>query len=123
MYKSSFTAFFLNFLAAPIAFSGDAVLHTKVSALQSGQGLAGIVWSSCRPDSSCSGTTFAFRAQLCLFPADRTGFFYAINADNEQADYELFNLLFIEHLKLGSPDKAATTQQSVSLAGYTGLYV
>ncbi len=98
----------------------DAARH----GLDNGHGLAlasrdrhGVV-GHCHP-----GTTFGFRAQLCLFPEENKGFFYAINTDNERADYEKFNELFIEQLNLRSPGKATAKWQPADLADYTGLYV
>lgn len=69
------------------------------------------------------GTTFGFRAYLCLFPEERKGYFYAINTDSEQAEYEKFNELFIERLNLASPAQAVPAAQFETIPDYTGLYV
>lgn len=53
------------------------------------------VLGECHP-----GTTFGFRAYLCLFPSQGKSFFYSINTDNESADYEVLNQVFIEALKI-----------------------
>lgn len=69
------------------------------------------------------GTSFGFRAYLCLFPKERKAFFYAINADSEVADYEAFNQLFIEYLEVGKEASVDAAANSITLSGYTGLYV
>jgi CubicO group peptidase (beta-lactamase class C family) len=46
------------------------------------------------------GTTFEFRANLCVFPDQGKSFFYAINTDNETADYERITEFFIRKLSL-----------------------
>ena len=46
------------------------------------------------------GETFGFRANLCVFPGQGKGFFYAVNTDNETANYERLTQLFIKALRL-----------------------
>ncbi|WP_205720060.1 serine hydrolase domain-containing protein [Fodinibius halophilus] len=76
------------------------------------------VLSYCHP-----GTTFGFRAYLCLYPEEDKAFFYAINTDNEKADYERFNQLFIEQLEVKPVKQVKTTSVPKDLSDYTGLYV
>jgi len=46
------------------------------------------------------GTTFGFQANLCLFPEDRSAFFYSVNTDNETANYEEITKAIVDHLPL-----------------------
>lgn len=74
------------------------------------------VLGECHP-----GTTFGFRAYLCVFRAQGKAFFYAVNADSETADYERFTEYFIDRLNVAS----AVQQPAVpirDLHSYTGLY-
>jgi CubicO group peptidase (beta-lactamase class C family) len=68
------------------------------------------------------GTTFGFRAYLCLFPAEGKAFFYAINADDETADYEAFNKLLIQQLAVTGVAAAVATAEAESLREHTGFY-
>jgi CubicO group peptidase (beta-lactamase class C family) len=58
------------------------------------------------------GTTFGFRAYICIFAQQKKAFFYSINTDNDSADYEKFNAIFIKHLSI---QKAPITQASNNL--------
>ncbi|HCM47384.1 MAG TPA: methicillin resistance protein FmtA, partial [Colwellia sp.] len=69
------------------------------------------------------GTTFGFRAYICLFPDEKKGFFYAANTDNETADYEKFNELFINKLSVVSASIAETTGKEVGLSKLEGIYL
>ena len=74
--------------------------------------------AACHP-----GTTFGFRAYLCVFPASGKGFFVAFNADLERADYEAFNRLFIEALALPPIEPTPAGDQEGGASGLAGLYV
>ncbi|MEM1403351.1 MAG: serine hydrolase domain-containing protein [Pseudomonadota bacterium] len=67
------------------------------------------------------GTTFGFRAQLCVFPKQRKGFFYAVNADNEQSNYERLTSHFINGLQI-APGEKQLPRSSENLDRYRGLY-
>jgi CubicO group peptidase (beta-lactamase class C family) len=69
------------------------------------------------------GTTFGFRAYICLFPDEKKGFFYAANTDSETANYEKFNELFINKLSVMSAPIAETTGMEVSLSKLEGVYL
>ena len=93
-----------------------------LAGLSAGHGLAlatrdrhGVV-GECHP-----GTTFGFRAFLCLFRAERKAFFYAINADDESANYERFTEYFIDRLNVAAVTEAPIVRVS-ALSKYTGLY-
>ncbi|MEP0355610.1 serine hydrolase domain-containing protein [Paraglaciecola sp.] len=69
------------------------------------------------------GTTFGFRAYICLFPDEKKGFFYAANTDNETADYEKFNELFINKLSVVSASIAESTGKGIGLSKLEGIYL
>jgi len=69
------------------------------------------------------GTTFGFRAYICLFPDEKKGFFYAANTDNETADYEKFNELFINKLSVASASIAESTGKKIRLSKLEGIYL
>lgn len=101
-------------------------LNTKAqnAGLNIGHGLAFAnrdrhnVLGMCHP-----GTTFGFRAYICLFPEEKKGFFYAINTDNETSDYEKFNKLFINQLNIASPTVSEPSGKSVQLSKFQGIYI
>ncbi len=68
------------------------------------------------------GTTFGFRAYLCLFPEQGKAFFYAINADVETANYERFVQYFIEYLGVSGNTVSTAEAPAQELSAYTGLY-
>ena len=112
----------------------DAALMTALSGahdtdafragLSGGHGLAlsmrdrhGVV-GDCHP-----GTTIGFQAMFCLYPREGKAFFVAMNADVENADYDQFNKLLINALRLpvaSAPDSAAPP---ADIAAWEGLYV
>ncbi len=49
------------------------------------------------------GNTIGYRATFYLFPEQKKGFFISYNSDSETADYEKFNSIFINHLKINKP--------------------
>ncbi len=69
------------------------------------------------------GTTFGFRAYICIFPDEKKGFFYAANTDNETADYEKFNEFFINKLSVVSASIAETTGKEIGLSKLEGIYL
>ncbi len=95
----------LRFLLGSGSIAGETLIASKYlaklgtpsttdayrSGLRIGHGLAlatrdrhGVL-GECHP-----GTTFGFRAHLCVFRAQEKAFFFAVNADIETADYERF---------------------------------
>jgi CubicO group peptidase (beta-lactamase class C family) len=74
------------------------------------------VLGECHP-----GETFGFRAYLCVFREQGKGFFYAVNADSENADYERLTRYFIEQLDV-LPVSEAPAAPSASLGAYAGVY-
>ncbi|MBA6263784.1 serine hydrolase [Colwellia sp. Bg11-12] len=101
-------------------------LNTKahLAGLSIGHGLAFAnrdrhnVLGMCHP-----GTTFGFRAYICLFPDEKKGFFYAINTDNETADYEKFNKLFINTLSISTAPILEPTGKKSALSSLKGIYL
>mgnify|MGYP006279981625 CR=1 FL=1 len=73
------------------------------------------VLGECHP-----GTTFGFRAQLCVFRAQEKAFFYAVNADSERADYERLTAHFIDRIAVEAA--ARSPELRLPLDAYTGLY-
>lgn len=108
----------MNLLASPI--DTDA----KKTGLQIGHGLvlAGRdrhkVLGACHP-----GTTFGFRAYLCLFPDEKKSFFYAINTDNDSANYERFNALFIQLLSVKKSPIEQTLKPTMDITNLEGTYI
>ena len=76
------------------------------------------VFGYCHP-----GTTFGFRANLCLFPEQGKAFFYSINADSERADYEAFTRTLIATLELEEEPVVAASAAPAEGAVDLGLYV
>jgi CubicO group peptidase (beta-lactamase class C family) len=101
-------------------------LNTKahIAGLTIGHGLAfanrdrNNVLGMCHP-----GTTFGFRAYICLFPDEKKGYFYAANTNNETADYETFNKLFIRKLDITTIPIAKPTGVGVALPTLQGIYL
>ncbi|GAB5413404.1 MAG: hypothetical protein Cons2KO_10070 [Congregibacter sp.] len=74
------------------------------------------VLGECHP-----GETFGFRAFVCVFREQNKAFFYAVNADSENADYERLNRYFIDQLEV-APVAEAAVVPAVGLEEYAGLY-
>ncbi|MEM1155834.1 MAG: serine hydrolase [Pseudomonadota bacterium] len=91
---------------------GLKVGHGLALALRDRHGVLG----ECHP-----GTTFGFRAQLCIFRDQKKAFFYAVNADNEKSNYERLTKHFIEQLEITPPDGQLPTARE-DLNRYAGLY-
>lgn len=86
--------------------------HGLALALRDRHGVLG----QCHP-----GTTFGFRANICLFPEQKKAFFYSINTDSESADYEKFTIAFIEALnvrktvaEISNPIHEKTAKQNIN---------
>ena len=98
--------------------------EAHIAGLNIGHGLAFAnrdrhnVLGMCHP-----GTTFGFRAYICLFPGEKKGFFYATNTDNETADYEKFNKFFINRLGVTSASIAEPMGKAVALSKLQGVYL
>jgi CubicO group peptidase (beta-lactamase class C family) len=73
------------------------------------------------------GTTIGFNAMLCVYPAQRKAFFIAINTDSETADYDRFNKLLIDALRLARPAPSAPVATpgapADDIAQWQGIYV
>lgn len=129
---------FIQFLLADGEINGEAYikpdhmaqltkpLGTKahLAGLEIGHGLAlayrdrhGVL-GECHP-----GTTFGFRAYLCLFPEQGKGYFYAANTDSESANYEQFNQLFINKLNIPPASVAPANNNGASLKAFEGIFV
>ncbi|WP_232056543.1 hypothetical protein [Pseudoalteromonas sp. A25] len=93
--------------------AGLDVGHGLAFALRDRHGVVGM----CHP-----GTTFGFRAYICLFPKEKKGFFYAINTDSEAADYEKFNQLFIRQLAIKHKPPMTVNNSLNNLERLTGIY-
>ncbi|WP_278404695.1 serine hydrolase domain-containing protein [Pseudoalteromonas ruthenica] len=97
--------------------------HAQRAGLNIGHGLAFAsrdrhqVLGMCHP-----GTTFGFRAYICLFPEQKKGFFYAINTDNETSDYERFNKLFINELDINKATPVAPKGNAIERSALPGVY-
>ncbi len=129
---------FIQFVMGDGVIDGEQFVHSDLmdklfyfegteadkAGLKIGRGLAfanrdryGVV-GQCHP-----GTTFGFRANICLFPEQKKGYFYAINTDSEGADYEAFKTLFVELLNLNHNEIIPTSTSQINLSALTGLYV
>ncbi|KZN49446.1 serine hydrolase domain-containing protein [Pseudoalteromonas luteoviolacea] len=71
----------------------------------------------CRP-----GTTFGFRAHMCVFPDENKAFFYALNTDSETANYAHFDKLFIEQLQIKPAKITETVNDVTALKDKSGFY-
>lgn len=96
------------------ALAGLSVGHGLVSAVRDRHGAVGY----CHP-----GTTVGFRAMLCVYPRQGKGFFVAINADSETADYERLNVLLMQALALKKEAPALPGAASAGIAAWQGIYV
>lgn len=108
----------MNMLTEPLG------TEAHIAGLNIGHGLAFAkrdrhnVLGMCHP-----GTTFGFRAYICLFPDENKGFFYATNTDNETTDYEKFNKLFINRLSLTPAKITEPMGKGVELSRLQGIYL
>lgn len=93
--------------------AGLNIGHGLALAVRDRHGVVGM----CHP-----GTTFGFRAYICIFPEENKGFFYTINTDSETADYEKFNKLFIEKLAVASAPVVLPSGAEQELENLTGIY-
>ena len=69
------------------------------------------------------GTTFGFRAYLCLFLEQQKGFFYATNTDSETADYNQFNKAFINQLNIAPVKPILPTKSKRDISIFNGIYL
>lgn len=65
-----------------------------------------------------------FQAMFCLYPRERKAFFFAANADAENADYDRLNKSLIAALQLDPqvPHRSAAPAPE-AMAGWSGFYV
>jgi len=76
------------------------------------------ILSLCHP-----GTTFGYRAYFCISPQQKKSFFYAINTDNDSANYEQFNIAFIDKLTLKKTPKSTVSVERFNFSEMEGMYV
>jgi len=76
------------------------------------------VFSLCHP-----GTTFGFRAYFCIFPEQKKSFFYAINTDNDSANYEQFNQAFIDKLTVKKNLVQKSEHKVFDFSEIQGVYI
>jgi len=76
------------------------------------------VFSLCHP-----GTTFGFRAYFCIFPDQKKSFFYAINTDNDSANYEPFNRAFIDKLTVKKIINKKEEHNVFDFSEIQGIYI
>lgn len=69
------------------------------------------------------GNAIGFRAMLCLFPDTQQGFFIAINADSEAADYHRFDALLIQALNPPAPKPRPLRTSAVDTRAWEGFYI
>jgi CubicO group peptidase (beta-lactamase class C family) len=71
------------------------------------------------------GNAIGFRAMLCLFPETQQGFFIAINADSETADYHRFDALLVQALNppAPKPTPASGRPPAVDTRAWEGFYI
>lgn len=97
------------------ARAGLRIGHGLALAMRDRHGVVG----ACHP-----GTTYGFRAMLCLYPDQGKAFFVAINTDSETADYERFNRRLIDALQLAPARPAAAPAAPCAARGdWQGMYV
>lgn len=69
-----------------------------------------------------SGNIIGYRAMLYIFPEEKKGFFIAHNMDSETADYDAFNSVLIESLKIPkqkvNSNKGTSTKNFKDWEGY-----
>jgi len=69
------------------------------------------------------GNTIGYRATFYLFPEQNKGFFISYNTDSETANYEKFNTIFINHLRISKPDKLRAKENlPSSVEEFEGFY-
>ncbi|QCK14281.1 serine hydrolase domain-containing protein [Mangrovivirga cuniculi] len=71
-----------------------------------------------------SGNVIGYRASLYLFPEEKKSFFISFNMDHKTADYQAFNKIFIEHLKVHQPlpSPLSNSQTSLNVKNVEGYY-
>ncbi|MDK1311304.1 serine hydrolase domain-containing protein [Pseudoalteromonas ardens] len=130
-------ATFIQFVLSDGVLNGEAIVDPELmdklfdyhitnadkAGLEIGRGLAfanrdryGVI-GHCHP-----GTTFGFRANICVFPEQKKGYFYAINTDSESADYEAFKALFVELLELNETKIAQPGTSTKDMSAWLGVY-
>ncbi|WP_019677938.1 serine hydrolase domain-containing protein [Arsukibacterium perlucidum] len=107
----------MEMLAKPNAT--DAFL----AGLNLGHGLAFAVRDRHKVVGMCHpGTTYGFRAYLCLYPNENKGFFWAVNTDSETADYERLNQIFIQKLAVSQANVIKPSIAPDNLSEFAGMY-
>lgn len=70
-----------------------------------------------------SGNIVGYHAMLYWFPQYKKAFFISHNMDSETANYERFNQILIQYLKLGGFSNRPETIQPKNLQGWEGYYL
>lgn len=71
-----------------------------------------------------SGNIIGYRAMLYIFPNEKKGFFISHNMDSESANYELFNQVLIDNLRISKNKKEVTNAEDTKgMSEYEGYYV
>lgn len=92
--------------------------------LEIGHGLAFAVRDRHNVVGMCHpGTTFGFRAYLCLYPNENKGFFWAVNTDSETTDYEQLNKIFIQQLAISDANIESQSFEPANFAALAGIYI
>jgi len=69
------------------------------------------------------GNTIGYRATFYLFPEQKKAFFISFNTDSENANYEKFNTIFINHLGITKHEKQKTKDNlAPSFKAFDGYY-
>lgn len=94
--------------------AGLAIGHGLAFAARDRHGVVG----ECHP-----GTTFGFRANICIYPDEEKGYFYATNTDSETADYEKLKELFANVLEVNSAPIIDSANEDYDTSGLQGIYL
>ncbi|PHV14706.1 methicillin resistance protein FmtA [Janthinobacterium sp. BJB303] len=111
-------------LALMGALSEPAGTDAAQAGLATGHGLALAVRDRHNVVGACHpGTAVGFRAMLCIYPEQDSGFFVAFNTDAEHADYERFNRLLLRDLELPLRAPAPRGTPAPTVENWQGVYV
>ncbi|MDK2593983.1 serine hydrolase domain-containing protein [Pseudoalteromonas obscura] len=76
------------------------------------------VLGACRP-----GSAYGYNAYLCIFPEQNKAYFWAVNTDNESANLDKLNQLFIEQLDLEPAELVEPNAPAIQTPEIEGVYV
>jgi CubicO group peptidase (beta-lactamase class C family) len=69
------------------------------------------------------GSVAGWKAMLCVFRAQRRGFFIAFNSDREDADYNRFDARLVQHLGVAIAPAAVVAADTAAQAAWNGWYL